>query len=47
LLARRAVAAGRADDLRKRIGERQAQPPARGPARALLDLLDAAEKEPN
>ena len=47
LLARRAVAAGRADDLRKRIADRQAQPTARAPAKALLDLLDAAEKEPH
>ena len=46
LLARRAVAAGRADDLRRRLEARQPSPAAKAAARRLLAAIEEAERAP-
>jgi hypothetical protein len=46
MLARWAVAAGRADHLRKRVSERLAQPPAKLPTSLLPTSIAEAQKVP-
>jgi hypothetical protein len=45
LLARRAAAAGRIDDLRRRVDERKGYPSSKDAASRLLAAIDEAAKE--